>query len=65
MQVAPANLVALFFAVIGFGLLVAAFLGDPPPLLRLGFGISFLVLALLTSGVQLLLRNAASDAEGA
>jgi ABC-type multidrug transport system permease subunit len=62
-QVAPGNLVAMAMALFGLGLLVAAFLGDPPPTLRLGFGIGLLVLALLTSGAQLLFAHAARDEE--
>jgi len=62
-RLAPAHLVAMAMAVFALGFLVAAFLGNPPPTLRLVFGVGLLVVAFLTWGSQLLFAHAAGEGE--
>jgi hypothetical protein len=60
MAIAPANLTAVAMALLGTGLLVSAFVGESLGLMRLLGGIALVVAALITTGLQLLNRNAGS-----
>lgn len=66
---APAHVVALALACFGLGLIMAAFAGGSFGALRLFGGLGLLILAMITSGIQLLTRTGAStqpdDKEGA
>ena len=60
MALAPAQVAALGLAVLGTGIGAAAFVGDGIGPVRLGIGITLVVAALITAGLQLLNRNVAS-----
>ncbi|MHB1262323.1 MAG: hypothetical protein ACYC2H_11490 [Thermoplasmatota archaeon] len=62
--IAPANLAAITMAIFGVGLIAAAFLGAGVDALRLFFGIVFVVAALITAGLNLLMRHGASTSVG-
>ncbi len=62
-MVAPARLAAVALAVLGLGLIAAAIAGESFAALRLYVGLGLLVLALLASGLQVLLRSGAPQGE--
>jgi hypothetical protein len=64
-MVAPAHAVAFAMAFFGLGLIAAAFLGDAFGAFRLLGGLGLLALALIVSGLQVLLRHGAGAAEEA
>ena len=63
MRLAPAHVAAIACGFFGLGLIAAAFLGEALGAVRLVGGIGLLVLAMILSGVQALLRHGAG-AEG-
>lgn len=63
MAIAPAHVVAIALGLFGAGLVAASLMGDSFGALRLFGGITLLVIAFITSGVQLLTRNAAASNE--
>lgn len=65
MSLAPAHVVAIGLACFGLGLIAAAFVGEPFGLSRLLLGIGLLVVAMITSGIQLLNRHGAPVREEA
>lgn len=62
MALPPGQLAAVGLGVLGAGLGASAFIGEGVGALRLGAGITLVVAALITSGMQLLNRNGASSA---
>jgi len=63
MQIAAAHLAAIALGVFGLGLVVAAFIGSTFGEVRLFIGIGLLVVAMVTSGLQLLATGGATRDE--
>ena len=59
-----AQVAAMAMGVLGLGLVAAAFIGSSFGPLRLFFGLGLVVTALITAGLQMLVRNAAPTAPG-
>lgn len=57
---APANLAAVALGVFGLGLTASSFLGARVATLRLVLGILLIVAALITAGLNLLMRHGAA-----
>jgi hypothetical protein len=60
MPLAPAQVAALGMAAIGIGLIAAAFIGESLGAVRMGLGLTLVIAALITAGLQALNSHGAS-----